>query len=345
MCGNGAADQQQANLLARTILQAHQRSSPKTKLISLYLFDAIARHVQELQRKLSQEDAESAQAMQAANFLRAIQEPAVEVGSDSLASVPPEQRVRRVGEAMLTTQEKARKVMDIWARAGTFDAAILRRIDKAAAQPAAASRSPLPDSGRATSAGPSLAPRDPRQPNVSQPATSQPAVPNVGLPANVLALLGGQAGAAPTQSAAPAHPAPPESLQAVQGLLAQAGGGLSPPAAAAGVASADAASDDFMRDLAQGMESLLRTMPTEAGAAGATPTAEAGAGAGSNSDSADDKAFARQLQALLSGDLKPEDMAEMMGGAAGGGPAVARSIRSLPGRIPTTGTRSRWATR
>ena len=85
-------------------------------------------------------------------FLRALQEPAAEVGIDCLRHAPPEQR------------EKVLKVIDIWDRAGTFAPKILQRIHDYTDEPEG-SKSPKVD--------PPLGPP--------------------GLPANVLAMLGGAA--------------------------------------------------------------------------------------------------------------------------------------------------------
>lgn len=163
--------------VAKAMLRAHMRSAPKTKLISLYIFDAVARHAQEIARRngagFSARNRTADQlAADASAFLRAAQEPAAEVGIDCLRHAPPEQR------------EKVLKVIDIWGRANTFSSKILQRIHDYADREGQGSKSPQ----------------------------VEPLGPP-GLPANVLAMLGGAgaapaaAGAAPASAAAPAAPA------------------------------------------------------------------------------------------------------------------------------------------
>ena len=111
--------------LAGAVRDASLRAHPKTKLVALYLFDAIARHAQDIARRRG-EGVRSAHppavlAPAAADFLRALQDVAVPVGTDALRGVPPEQR------------EKVLKVIDIWSRAGTFDAQVLRQIQEPSA--------------------------------------------------------------------------------------------------------------------------------------------------------------------------------------------------------------------
>lgn len=158
--------------LAKAMVRAHLRSAPKTKLVSLYIFDAVARHAQEIVRRngagLAPPGRSGEQlAAEAQAFLRALQEPAAEVGIDCLRNAPREQR------------EKVLKVIDIWDRAGTFAPKILQRIHDYTDEPEG-SNSPKVD--------PPLGPP--------------------GLPANVLAMLGGAA-AVPGAAAGGASPAAP----------------------------------------------------------------------------------------------------------------------------------------
>ena len=114
--------------LSKVMLKAHMRAPPQNKLVSLYLFDAIARHAQDIARRngtgMQTSESPAKLAANAAAFLHMLQEPAAQVGTDSLHHAPPEQR------------EKVRKVMDIWDRAGTFHPRILQRIrEQASARP------------------------------------------------------------------------------------------------------------------------------------------------------------------------------------------------------------------
>jgi len=143
--------------LCKVMVKAHVRSPPNSKLISLYLFDAVARHAQEIVRRhgvgFISNIPSSELATNASTFLRALQDPAVQVGIDSLKNTPEEQR------------EKVRKVIDIWDRAGTFSAKILQQIRDQTTSPSGASSQPVEDRGHVA------------------PTSS-------GLPANVLELLG-----------------------------------------------------------------------------------------------------------------------------------------------------------
>lgn len=111
---------QDADSVSKVMLKAHMRASPSTKLVSLYLFDAIARHAQEIARRngvgFDVGGPPATLAAHAAALLTLLHEPAAEVGIDSMRNAPPEQR------------EKVRKVIDIWDRAGTFPPHILERI-------------------------------------------------------------------------------------------------------------------------------------------------------------------------------------------------------------------------
>lgn len=171
---------QEPHALAKTVHKAHMRSTPATKLVSLYLVDAIARHAQEIARRngvgFAKSDPERL-GSSAATFLRELQEPGAQIGIDSLQKAPAEQR------------DKVLKVMDIWGRAGTFSSKILQRIHEYA-------RDSEPNSVRSTT-----------------PPTDPPAMQG-GLPANVLALLG-QSGSATAAAPAPAAPAGATSPPAV----------------------------------------------------------------------------------------------------------------------------------
>ncbi|WFC99994.1 hypothetical protein MYAM1_002741 [Malassezia yamatoensis] len=150
----GMTDCQDPSSLARAMSRAHLRSAPKTKLISLYLFDAVARHAQEIVRRngagfaVPNQSSEQL-ASNAQDFLRALQEPAAEVGMDCLRNAPSEQH------------EKVLKVIDIWERASTFHPKILQRIHDFTEEL---------DAGKSPKVDPPLGPP--------------------GLPANVLAMLG-----------------------------------------------------------------------------------------------------------------------------------------------------------
>lgn len=178
------------------MLKAHMRASASTKLVSLYLFDAIARHAQELARRggtaMASKDDPAALAANAAALLRALHEPAVQVGIDSLRHVPPEQR------------EKVRKVVDIWSRAATFPAPVLQRIldHGTRTEAPAPTRAAPPPAAPRTAPPPAPAPVPPTR-TASAPAPA--AAPAPQLPPHVLALLGQ---APPASAGAPAPPAP-----------------------------------------------------------------------------------------------------------------------------------------
>lgn len=84
--------------LAAAVRDACLSAHPKTKLIALYLFDAIARHAQDIVRRKGEGVRSAlpppALAAGATDFLRALQDVAVAVGGDALRGVPSEQRVR-----------------------------------------------------------------------------------------------------------------------------------------------------------------------------------------------------------------------------------------------------------
>lgn len=149
--------------LSKVMLKAHMRAPPQNKLVSLYLFDAIARHAQDIARRngtgLQTSESPAKLAANAAAFLHMLQEPAAQVGTDSLHHAPPEQR------------EKVRKVMDIWDRAGTFHPRILQRI-------------------REQASAPPSAPTKPAAPPPAPSAAKSPPPPPTSLPPHVLALLG-----------------------------------------------------------------------------------------------------------------------------------------------------------
>ncbi|WFD43628.1 hypothetical protein MPSI1_002291 [Malassezia psittaci] len=154
MSVSGVTDSQDPPSLARAMARAHLRSAPKTKLISLYIFDAVARHAQEIVRRngagfVVPNQTPEQLALNAQGFLRALQEPAAEVGIDCLRNAPSEQH------------EKVLKVIDIWERASTFHPKILQRIHDFTDEL---------DGGKSPKVDPPLGPP--------------------GLPANVLAMLG-----------------------------------------------------------------------------------------------------------------------------------------------------------
>jgi len=170
------------------------RANASTKLVSLYLFDAIARHAQELARRggtgTASKDDPAVLTANAAALLRALHEPAAQVGIDSLRHVPPEQR------------EKVRKVVDIWSRAATFPAPVLQRIlengTRTEAPPTRTAPPPTPAPVPPTRTAPAPAPAPAAAP-AQVPAAAQ-------LPPHVLALLGqtpaAGAGVAPSPPAA-----------------------------------------------------------------------------------------------------------------------------------------------
>ncbi|KAN0063710.1 hypothetical protein ACQY0O_003760 [Thecaphora frezii] len=217
---------------ATSILKLHLRSSSSTKVSSLYLFDAIARHAKDVVKKQGAgQDAGDARAPPgsdaidgttealvagAEHFLSWASRVASEIALDTMRSVGREQ------------QEKVRKVIDIWARAATFDSDMLRELQRSverlgnASSSASASasissrhRERIASSSSSStrtalakrSATPPTDPRDAkRRPNYPLPpslttdmsgrgASDSPASVSapaqVGLPANLLAMLGG----------------------------------------------------------------------------------------------------------------------------------------------------------
>ncbi|KAL4401742.1 hypothetical protein ACI68E_001389 [Malassezia pachydermatis] len=198
-------------MLAKTMLKAHLRASPANKLVSLYLFDAVARHAQEIARRqgagFDSDDSPQTLAANASSFLRALHEPAAQVGVDCMQHVPPEQR------------DKVRKVIDIWGRAGTFHAKILQRIQEEGSSTSSASSASAPPPGPA--------PR--RPPPRTTAAPTQPA--SAGLPASVLALLSppgaGSTASMPSMTAAPSAPDVPASVSAMLSPPPTSGSGAS----------------------------------------------------------------------------------------------------------------------
>ncbi|PWN19954.1 hypothetical protein BCV69DRAFT_294242 [Microstroma glucosiphilum] len=196
-------------------LRLHLSAPAGSKVVSLYLFDAIARHAREVVKKngAGLDPLKALPSTQGASdpngtFVRAAKDFLGE-----MATIVEEVAVSTAGSVKVEQREKVDKVIDIWRKAGTFEADLLDRAALAAKRVASSSR--IPSNGHSangTSQGRSTTPTGSPPPALKRAridrtdgeasGSATPPVP-AGLPSSLAALLGAQAGASQGHGASP----------------------------------------------------------------------------------------------------------------------------------------------
>lgn len=146
------------------MIKVHRKASARTKLSSLYVFDAICRYAAQIVRKSasgfdhrraeaphgsrSERGSKEALTDSASSFLRSASDVLMEIATSTMATVREDQQVNAAIGAMSRAdsadtirflyfvQAKVVKVVDIWIKASTFDQQVLKRVKSALDGPA-----------------------------------------------------------------------------------------------------------------------------------------------------------------------------------------------------------------
>ena len=163
--------------LVSTLFRANKKATPQNKISALYLLDAVCRDARarlkkqgkQKEKKPDQDPVEGVDTLGTySTFLAKVEQILTKFMLDCWENGAPEHRVRifvppAVAQELTyaVPQDKVRKVLDIWTKAGTFSAPVLLRISNKLV---------------ATSATPAPAPQSPSVPVKSSTAPLEPVV-------------------------------------------------------------------------------------------------------------------------------------------------------------------------